>query len=523
MKSIKIKQMQRDAEKDIDKFTRGNKVKNNDPIKVYDARWEVNEFTEAEIKRLFEASLIYGKELGVDTVYFSRDARLGCAQVINWGVEVAIKSGFHVYICTNPISTPQSYFAAAKITQKHPGTMGFAVTASHNPANYIGVKITIPRVRAIGLNSGPDGGLARIREIYHGDERVPVTKEKGELRLIDYQNEYITYSMRAAGVEPGSLSGIKVVLDGMNGSAGPEVFGAFHRAGIEIEPLNLIPDGLFPTGSPNPISLGKMKNNIEQAKKIGADAVIALDGDGDRIVFGTGDGLLSAGFAMVQVLHALDRHEDQGLKILADPKINPVALSEWRKLGATPILFRNGHSQIKEYMRKIGAHLAAEESGHFYHLMKVDSLSYYAENNILTTLLFLKVLKENRDVLKNIMELQASIHSTGEINYQFPDDDIRDRALRDMVRRFTDLGARTITHTKDGIDLEGIMLLYGVNAETFDIEDADQWFSGYFRVATNEKSVARFYITAQNAPDCQRYETMIRETLERGYNGRVIE
>ncbi|NOY60594.1 MAG: hypothetical protein GXO75_16925 [Calditrichaeota bacterium] len=499
-------------------------MKKNDPIKAYDARWEVNEFTESEIKRLFEASLIYGQALGVDTVYFSRDARLGCASVINWGVDVAVKCGFNVYICTDPISTPQSYFTTAKISQTHPGTMGFAVTASHNPSNYIGVKITVPGVRAIGLNAGPQGGFARIRNIYHSKQKLRTTKEKGNLHLVDFRDEYITYSIQAAGISPDDLLGIKVVLDGMNGSAGPEVYEAFYRMGIKIEPLNLIPDGLFPSGSPNPTSIGKMNDNIKLAKKINADAIIGLDGDGDRIVFGTGRGLLSAGFAMVQILHTVDgRDRAWEVKILADPKINPVALSEWKRLGATPRLFRNGHSQIKEYMRKIGAHLAAEESGHFYHLMKMDSLSYFAENNILTTLLFLKVLKENKEILNNIINLQASIHSTGEMNYKFPDDDTRNRGLDAIIKCFTDLRAETISHTKDGIDLEGILVLYGINIDTFAIKDPDRWFSGYFRIATNEKSVARFYITTQSASDCESYEAIIRETLETEYDGIVVD
>ena len=499
------------------------KMKQNDPIKVYDARWEVNEFTESEIKRLLEASLIYGRELGVDTVFFSRDARLGCAEVIRLGADVAIESGFNVYICTNPISTPQSYFATAKITQNYPGTMGLTVTASHNPANYIGLKITTPGVRAIGLNSGPEGGFKRIRDIYHGNQEIPVSGVKGQLHLIDFQEEYITYSLRAAGVAPGSLSGIKVVLDSMSGSAGPEVYMAFQKAGIDVEAVNLIPDGLFPGGSPNPTSLGKMDKNIELAKKIGANAIIGLDGDGDRIVFGTEKGLISAGFAMIQILHAIDRDASSKIKIVAGPKINPIALSEWKKLGGVPILFRNGHSQIKDFMKQIGAFLAAEESGHFYHLITMDSLSYFAENSILTTLLFLKGLKEKKEIIEHILKLQENVCLTGEINYKFADDEVRDNALKSIVQRFTGLGAKIITHTSEGIDLQGIMVLYGINPESLILEIQDRWFTGYFRIATNEKSVARFYLSARNAEDCRNYEKMIRDTLENEYNGIAVD
>ena len=498
-------------------------MKQSDPIKVYDARWERGEFSEAQIKRLFEASFIYGKELGVDTVFFSRDARFGCAEVIQWGIDSAKKANFEVYICPNSISTPQSYFATAKITLDHPGTMGFAVTASHNPANYIGIKMTTPGIRAIGLDSGPLGGLKRIREIYHSDLHLSETGRNAKLHLVDFQNTFIDESLKAAAVAPGSLFGIKVVLDSMNGSGGAETYSALQKAGVDVTPVNLLPDGFFPNGSPNPTSIGKMDKNIKLASEIQADAVIGLDGDGDRIVFGTPKGLLSAGFAMIQVLHGINRGSLGQIQIIADPKINPVALSEWRKLDAMPILFRNGHSQIKDYMKQIGAVLAVEESGHFYHLMHLDTLSYFAENQLLTILLFLKVCKNNKELSKNIIGQQAAVHSTGEINYQFENDQIRDEALNSAVNLFKHIGARIITHSKDGIDLEGIMILYGIDSNTFLLESEDNWLSGYFRIATNEKSVARFYLSAANLENCRIHENDIRKLLENTYHGIIVD
>ncbi len=494
-----------------------------DPIKVYDARWERGEFSEAEIKRLFEASLIYGRELGVDTVFFSRDARLGCAEVIQWGIDVAVKANFKIFVCPDPISTPQSYFATAKITLDHPGTMGFTVTASHNPANYIGIKMTTPGIRAIGLNSGPQGGLKRIRDIFHGNHRLSATGQKGMLQLVDFRDAFIDYSMQAADVLPGALTGVRVVLDSMNGSGGAETYIALQKAGVEVTPVNLLADGLFPNGSPNPTSIGKMDKNIALASALQADAVIGLDGDGDRIVFGTPKGLLNAGFAMIQVLHGINRENLHQVQIVADPKINPVALSEWRKLEAIPILFRNGHSQIKDYMKRTGAVLAVEESGHFYHLMHLDTLSYFAENQLLTILLFLKVCKENKEVSQNIIARQGRVYSTGEINYQFANDHIRDEALASVVDIFEIMGAKIITQTKDGIDLEGILILHGVNPQSFLLESEDNWLSGYFRIATNEKAVARFYLSAANRDNCRAYEDKIRKLLENNNNGSIVD
>ena len=78
--------------------------------------------------------------------------------------------------------------------------MGLVITASHNPAQYIGVKFTVPTVQAIGLDCGPLGGLAKVREIYHSPEQFPAVAG-GELQLIKHPTEeYVAYSLQAAGV-----------------------------------------------------------------------------------------------------------------------------------------------------------------------------------------------------------------------------------------------------------------------------------------------------------------------------------
>ncbi|NJL30401.1 MAG: hypothetical protein HC898_01535 [Phycisphaerales bacterium] len=144
---------------------------NKDPIKVYDARWEASEFDDKQVTRLFEATLIYAREIGVDTICFSRDARLAAGHVMDLGVQEAMRQGFRVFVRPEPVSTPQGYFTAMTVSQKHPKTMGLGVTASHNPAQYVGVKFVVPTVQAIGYDCGPKGGLTRVREIYHSPKK----------------------------------------------------------------------------------------------------------------------------------------------------------------------------------------------------------------------------------------------------------------------------------------------------------------------------------------------------------------
>lgn len=497
----------------------------NDPIKVYDARWEVAEFGDAEVRRLFEATYAYGRLLGVDTVVLTRDARLGAGRVMELGIEVGVRMGMRVFANPAMVSTPQGYFSTLWITQQYPKTMGLGITASHNPKQYVGIKFTVPVVQAIGQDCGPMNGLTRIREIYHSSEKFGPTAG-GSLSLIELGREYVEYSMKSAGVKVGDLHGLRVVLDCFHGSAGAEIMMALTKAGVGVLPMRLIPDGNFPTGSPNPTSQGKMEAAVRLAGETDSDAVFGVDGDGDRIVFGDRRGILTAGFAFVPILQGSgfgvpgSRSTEP---VLYDPKVSPMALAEWGKMGATPVLFRNGHSQIKDYMTKIGAVAAAEESGHYYHRLNLGDLTISGENSTLTILMFLAAMKQEPRLMDRLWEMQNQVFTTGEFNYEFASDAIRDQALNAVVAKLVGDGAGMVTTTPDGIDLQGTCLSKGVTLEPGRVSLAEGWYSGYLRIATNEKGVVRSYFSAGDVSSGKRVETLARNILEKEFAGRVID
>ena len=157
------------------------------------------------------------------------------------------------------------------------------------------------------------------------------------------------------------------------------------------------------------------------------------------------------------------------------------------------MLFRNGHSQIKDYMTRIGAIAAAEESGHYYHRMTLGNLTVSAENSLLTVLLFLAALKRQPGLMGELRAMQDQVFTTGEMNYQFADDAQRDAAMGTIIRDLQKEGARTQVTTHDGIDLEGTCLERGVKLDPGNVQLVDGWYSGYIRISTNEKSVLRSY------------------------------
>lgn len=499
-------------------------MSSGDPIKVYDARWEASEFTDAEVRRLFEATFAYARILKVDTVTFARDARLAAGRVMEIGIDQAMKMGLRVYARMEPTSTPQSYFQTMWVAQEHPSCMGLTITASHNPAQYVGVKFVVPSVQAIGQDCGPMGGLTKVRELYHSDEKFAVPGG-GSLTLLDLDREYIDFAFKAAGLKAGDLAGLGVVMDGFNGSCGPEMYRGLQKAGAKVTALRLVPDGSFPTGSPNPTSQGKMNAAVELARNGGYEAVIGIDGDGDRIVFGDGRGILTAGFAFVPILkQCLAAEKGTGpFPVLYDPKVSPLALAEWGKLGAKCVLFRNGHSQIKDYMNRIGAIAAAEESGHYYHRMTLGGITVSAENSLLTVLLFLAALKRQPGLMDQLWAMQDQVFTTGEMNYQFADDARRDAAMGRIIASLQNEGARTQSSTDDGINLQGTCLERGVTLDPGNVHLVDGWYSGYIRISTNEKSVLRSYFSAGETASGRRVEMLARQICEKEFGGKVVE
>jgi phosphomannomutase len=492
-------------------------MSNRDPIKVYDARWEEGEFSDAEVSRLFEAVLLYGRELGVDTVTIGRDGRTGAGRVMELAVELCLRTGLRVFACAEPISTPHSYFLSLATARNHPRTLGLTITASHNPAGYLGLKLTVPILQAVGLDSGPNGGLTRVRELYHGSEALP-ERSGGSLHFLNLREEYFRFSMEAAAVGEGELGGLDVVLDAVNGSAGPEVHMALELCGARVRPLRIVPDGRFPTGSPNPTSPGKMDRAVALAAATGAPVVIGTDGDGDRLVFGDRRGILSAGFAFIPVLRSAQERAAEGpdsaARVLHGPKVNPLAVWEWRKLGVRPALFRNGHSQIKERMRRLDCIGAVEESGHYYHRLRHGDLTAYCENSLLTILLLLKSCRVDPQLLDRLRALQGRVFTTGELNFRLDGDRIRDLALAELAECFRQDGAVLTRETPDGVDLQGTVVTWGVPANAASPPGGSPWYSGYLRPATNEKAVLRVYLSAADERTGRRLEERMRGILE---------
>ena len=122
-------------------------------------------------------------------------------------------------------------------------------TASHNPGEYIGLKLIAPPLQALALGAGPKGGITAIRDFYVAGSNKSSVKTRGRVHIRRYLDRFIEYSRSLAGVDDTSLKGVPIMVDFLCGAAGTEVAEALIRSGADLTVRNLVPDGTFLPGT----------------------------------------------------------------------------------------------------------------------------------------------------------------------------------------------------------------------------------------------------------------------------------
>lgn len=356
-------------------------------FRAYDIRTPAALLTDDLALRLARAEAVYFRDvLDVQGVLLSYDARRTGPHYLTLTVDVFQKAGLDIVYLPGPASTSCFYFAA----MRHPEYAAVMIGASHNPADDTGQKILGPQVTPIAAGIGPEGGLDKIRELYTNDCSCSAERS-GRIRPRDLMTDFIRYSMGLAGVEAGSLQGVRILHDYVFGAAGREMMLAFAEAGADLTPLHFTPDGSFPLGDPNPVKEDVIRAGLNVLDA--GDFLFAsfFDGDGDRIDFYRGDGTnLSSSFVYAALLPRIrERFSGPNLGVFADLKCNPLAIIEMALCGVTVDVIRNGHSQIKQSLIEDATRFGAvEESAHFYEAFSLeDGQRFCSENTLYIALL----------------------------------------------------------------------------------------------------------------------------------------
>ena len=320
-------------------------------FKAYDIRGVVDRtLTEDAVELIGRALGSLAREQGVaqDGIAVGRDGRLSgprLAAALTRGIRA---SGVDVHDI-GMVTTPMAYFAAYEL-----GAGGaVAVTGSHNPPDYNGLKMVI-------------GGVTLFAETIQGlRERIEAGRLEsgdGALRAADIRDAYLA---RVVG-DVKLARPMKIAVDCGNGVAGSIAPELYRRLGCAVDELFCEVDGRFPNHHPDPSQPKNLEALIARLAATDAELGLAFDGDGDRLGVVTKDGRIIYADRQLMLFAQDVLSRVPGGKVIYDVKCTR-NLAPWiRRHGGEPVLWKTGHSLIKGKMRELGAPLAGEMSGHAF-------------------------------------------------------------------------------------------------------------------------------------------------------------
>lgn len=277
------------------------------------------------------------------------DARLSSPAIAERLCSGLKKSGAHV-IKLGQITSPLSYFSTFTVENCHGS---FMVTGSHNPPEYNGFKISLGKSTIFGDE------IKRLEQIINSKNFVSGNGSEEEMDILTpyverYKNEF------------GKIKNIPIAIDCGNGAAGCVVRRLYESVGLTPSILFEQPDGRFPNHHPDPTVEKNLKDLIVEVKRIGAVAGIGFDGDADRIGLVDHTGKFILGDEIIALISRSILAKTPGSKIIGDVKCSDRMYDFIAKFGGKPIMWKTGHSLIKEKVKIEKSPFGGELSGHIF-------------------------------------------------------------------------------------------------------------------------------------------------------------
>ncbi len=374
-----------------------------DSFKAYDIRGQIpNQLNPDICYRIGNATAAF---LDAEAVVVGRDMRLTSEEFSNEVIRGLTDAGVDVFdigLC----GTEMVYFATSFLN----ASGGIMVTASHNPADYNGLKLVREEAKPISA----DTGLQEIRTLAEADERRIATAA-GKVRTTDICRDYIEHLV--GYVDLSKLKPLKLVVNAGNGCAGIAVDGLEEHLPFEFVKVHHEPDGTFPNGIPNPMLLENQAATADRVIAEKADMGIAWDGDFDRCFLFDEEGGFIEGYYIVGLLAESILLHNPGAKIIHDPRLTWNTLEIVAEGGGTAVQSKSGHSFIKEKMRGVDGIYGGEMSAHHY----FRDFSY-ADSGMIPWLLVAELMSSTGKSLSELVgERQAKFPASGEINRQVDD------------------------------------------------------------------------------------------------------
>ena len=345
-------------------------------------------------------------EHGARRITLARDCRLSSPRIHRVMLGRLLAAGLDVQNI-GMVHTPGLYFSVFHL--KADG--GVMITASHNPEEDNGFKIMRGKSTIFG---------AEIQELRERIERrstgatmLPVAP--GKASDVDLLTPYIDHIVRNIQLGPRRF---KVVVDGGNGMGGIAAVPILRRLGVEVEPLFCEPDGRFPNHHPDPTVPENLSALVACLKATGAEIGIALDGDADRIGVVDPRGRIVWGDQLLMLFAREILRERPGATFVSEVKCSQVMYDDIAAHGGRAVMWKVGHSLIKNKMKEENAVLAGEMSGHMFFADRYFGF----DDAVYATARVVELLSRSTDSLSAIIDKLPAVHNTPEIRVDCPDD-----------------------------------------------------------------------------------------------------
>jgi phosphomannomutase len=355
------------------------------------------------------------------------DIRLSSPALARSVTKGLLESGIDV-IDIGLCGTEEVYYATNNL--KADG--GIMVTASHNPADYNGMKLVSSGARPI---SG-DTGLHEIEQLA-GAGNCKASVKTGTLQQYDNRPAFVKHLLGYVKTE--ALKPLKIVVNGGNGCAGPMLDALAEHLPFTLVRIHHQPDGNFPNGIPNPLLPENREATTRAVRENQADLGLAWDGDFDRCFLFDENGRFIEGYYMVGLLAQAILANNPGQKIIHDPRLVWNTEKIVTEAGGIPVMSVTGHAFIKEKMRRENAIYGGEMSAHHYFRDFA-----YCDSGMISWLMITEIISRTGQKLSEMVDAMIrDFPVSGEINSRVADPDLVIRRIEKLCA--TEKGASDYT------------------------------------------------------------------------------
>jgi phosphomannomutase len=375
-------------------------------FKAYDIRGTTPDQLDADLAR--SIGVAFARFVGTqphphDRILVAQDMRPSGVELVAAFCEGVTSQGMDV-TRLGLASTDLLYFAAGRFDA--PGAM---FTASHNPARYNGIKLTLAGARPVGA----DTGLQELKRIVLEDDLSP-HGQPGTVTEDDVIDDYADHVR--SFIDTSALRPMKVVADTANGMGGLVVPKVFEGLPVDLEVMYGELDGTFPNHPADPIDVENLRDLRARVLEVGADVGLAFDGDADRVFLVDDLGEPVSGSTTTAIVAKGVLTKEPGATILHNlicSKAVPEVITE---NGGTPVRTRVGHSYIKATMAETGAAFGGEHSAHYYFRD-----NWRADSGAIASLVVLEQLSLTGQKLSELRTPFERYAASGEINTEVDD------------------------------------------------------------------------------------------------------